>query len=84
MSEWQLIETAPTDGTRILGWVKPDQWSPNGYAYVVRWEHYQRPGDDGQMGAWTEAAGEGYATFRLSHWRPLPEPPLAPDTASAD
>ena len=69
MTKWQLIETAPKDGTKILiyedlGWEK--------LIYVVRWvDAWVNP----SIGAWLEADGEGHATYDPTHWMPLPEPP---------
>ena len=62
MSDWQPIETAPKDGTAVLGYDPSD-----GYLciYVVRWRE----------GEWREAAGEEYGRWRPTHWMPLPSPP---------
>lgn len=69
MMEWQPIETAPKDGTRVLvfdaAWCggKPMQ-------SVSYWQWYERI-DDGsrqRCGSWS---GVTVAT----HWMPLPDPP---------
>ena len=65
-ARWRPIETAPKDGTHILGWdgntqttVKWWQWhGGRGYWDLVEW------------GAYAED-GEGNPT----HWMPLPDPP---------
>lgn len=59
--DWQPIETAPKDGTPILGW----PGTMNGYPYVVQYSH----------GLWREADGELYHLYEPTHWMPLPEPP---------
>ena len=72
MSEWRPIETAPKDGTMILGFNVRDN---NGYGlleesefpYVVVWDRRRE--------AWIEAAGEQYHQFFPIRWMPLPEPP---------
>jgi hypothetical protein len=61
MTDWQLIETAPKDGTYILGNKKflDAGWSPR----VVRWER----------GCWLTDPGDW--SQKPTHWMPLPEPP---------
>lgn len=62
--EWQIIETAPKDGTVVLAW--SDYWM--GYE-IVHW----KPDEN----AWFAGDTRG---FRIppSHWMPLPIPPLHP------
>jgi hypothetical protein len=70
--EWQPIETAPTDGTRVLLWcVHPNaEFSPDpvaeGWAAAV-------------VGEWIDHNGGGWTWHgllgRMTHWRPLPPPP---------
>lgn len=66
MTEWQPIETAPRDGTRIL---------------VYTAERCRRclPGTVGMAvmfwdGAWAIVDGI-HARHLPTHWKPLPEPP---------
>jgi hypothetical protein len=63
--QWQPIETAPKDGTEILGFTRygkrPDEFE----IYVVWWD-----------GGW-EAHGCSTAFAAPSHWMPLPAPPGA-------
>lgn len=62
---WQPIETAPKDGTPILG------WSDEGVAYVCWW----RPGRRGTAWAFFYAPDVGTFSFHPTLWQPLPEPP---------
>ena len=64
--EWQPIETAPKDGTKILIWGR-------GGARVVRWSlgpynrKTRRYDED-----WADG---GMFGFEPTHWQPLPAPP---------
>lgn len=60
---WQLIETAPKDGTRILV-CRADRFPKN--TYVARW--HEDVWSIGPLGEW-----RAYPT----HWMPLPEGPRA-------
>lgn len=83
--EWQPIETAPKDGTRILIKIK------SGKQQVVRWERY------GMHSYWTIYSHADSWINRLfskgekvqlvlnedtlpTHWMPLPEPPKHEET----
>ena len=59
MGDWQPIETAPKDGTRILLWIEPTKiWMP------YSWNGTRWMGDDYPLNmAWA------------THWMPLPPPP---------
>lgn len=77
MAEWQPIETAPKDGTEILGF---ERMKTGDYFKVVYWT---LDGDDiyGNGGnpvpGWT-APDDGYVGgFSPTHWQPLPDPPEA-------
>lgn len=67
LGDWQPIETAPKDGTWILGVRNADERPC--YA-VVNWE-----------GIWTD--GE-YTYSLLTHWIPLPPPPVVVHVHSAN
>lgn len=61
MSEWQPIETAPTDGSELIvlddGFVRTAVWNP-------------------MMGRFTGAGGNVFNWCENpTHWMPLPEPP---------
>lgn len=61
MSEWKPIETAPTDGTKVLiFWA---YWSA--VPFVAYFRHGQWIGD--------EACSDGVDD--PTHWMPLPDPP---------
>lgn len=64
MSEWQPIETAPKDGTAVLG-ATTDLF--DGGCEVVFWD------DDREM--WGTNDGPYFFKGRFTHWMPLPEPP---------
>lgn len=65
MSEWQPIETAPKDGTRIV-------LATSDTAYAGRWAESQ------YIGMWW-MSGDYVAAFSKmnppTHWMPLPQPP---------
>lgn len=79
--EWQLIETAPKDGTDVLIW---EQYSST--PVVARYFVYKdRLGQD--IGKWLacrehyDVDGDACLVDRLSqelitHWMPLPVPPV--------
>lgn len=69
MSKWQDIETAPMDGTDFLAW-RPDFQGRVKYHFLVcRFN---------AAGFIQPTPGAESATARtVTHWMPLPEPPLA-------
>jgi hypothetical protein len=73
--EWRPIETAPRDGTPILacvsGYGDEELWPGRG-PITVYWGTYH-PNSPGK-GAWRD--GNGHRRPHLTHWMPLPEPPL--------
>lgn len=75
ISAWQPIETAPRDGTHILGYIydEPD---------VIWFETSKNwPTDPVGINAWTNGVVSnggydcGYNIIEPTHWMPLPEPP---------
>lgn len=60
---WQAIETAPKDGTWIMGWAERDS-SP----YRISWG----TNHDGRL-TWCTNFGSFYDGY-ITHWVPLPEP----------
>lgn len=77
--EWQLIATAPRDGTEILvgvdvatvwivrnaRWVSAEQWVPNEIGDTDGWWAYRSSVSQEKL--------EGI--FEPTHWCPMPEPP---------
>lgn len=74
--EWQPIETAPKDGTRILLWCVHQNAQ---YAKDARAEGWEAA----VIGEWTTHNGGGWVWHGLAgkhtHWMPLPAPPKAID-----
>ncbi len=84
MSQWQPIETAPKDGTKILGFDPQGVRGP--VCAVIYWYSHQsqsfEEAGDGlfrkvlhEPVEWWE--GASYSPFRATHWMPLPKPPEA-------
>ena len=68
--EWRDIETAPRDGTNILG---RSTGTYHGIPFVVRWV----PSDIFPEYPWVCAIGGGrFADGSVTHWMPLPFPPV--------
>lgn len=65
--EWQPIETAPKDGTEILGCIA---WSKKFKTSVCLWRRSRYGGPAGYF-----ARRGTYEQVNLTHWMPLPEPP---------
>ena len=68
MTDWQPIETAPKDGTEVLGW-SPD---PRDGIAIVKYETGLT------MGKWSvvhDAESWAWNNYDPTHWMPLPEPP---------
>lgn len=66
MSDWQPIDTAPKDGTRILVW---PYWS-DGIPAAVQWRTMKRV-----PGRWEVGFGHYAINANPTHWMQLPEPP---------
>lgn len=60
---WKPIETAPKDGTRVLGYKARNKANP-----ILVVKHCNRFG-----GRWLVV--KGGAIQGLTHWQPLPAPP---------
>ena len=77
MTDWQLIKTAPRDGTRVLVYAER----------VVGEASYRLDEDEGGPDAWWwSRSGPGTShlgdsPIHPSHWMPLPTPPTPPDSS---
>ena len=63
---WRPIESAPRDGTAILGWA-------DGSFAVVHWVDWGRGDGDWQLTETGSFADDG--PWWPTHWQPLPPPP---------
>ena len=81
--EWQPIETAPKDGTQVLGYGEAagEIHGPSGICGIEVMNYCGTTGDF--AGFDWGIAGDAYANwFRPTHWMPLPLPP-APNQGEA-
>lgn len=69
MAKWQPIETAPKDGTLILIYEK------GGRIQVAKWL-LDGPGYCWCVQLTQVLSGDTYPTTDVTHWMPLPEPPM--------
>jgi hypothetical protein len=65
--EWQPIETAPKDGTKIIC------YSPEAPGGKIRVTWYRNPSDHAGYLGWGEF---NMVYWPPTHWMPLPEPPV--------
>jgi|688.fasta_scaffold191249_7 hypothetical protein len=78
MSDWQPIETAPKDGTRIIvgkesGYVMA--WASSAYWFNREPCRHSPACKPGTHVGWTD----GFDTLSApTHWMPLPAPPVQP------
>lgn len=72
MTEWQPIETAPKDGTRILAC-----WADSPEHTIIEWFEYKLVDVSGTWCQRQSGLGSdcGYEDSAFSHWMPLPEMP---------
>jgi hypothetical protein len=69
MTEWQPIETAPKDGTRLLVWAN-NLWREPAIAYWSRSGPLNPP-------CWVGGHCHVGHIDQPTHWMPLPTPPAA-------
>lgn len=76
MSDWQPIETAPKDGTRIVVYQGNGTgfYTTKGDIGIAAWGKQASP--DGNL-TWCEVhCCDGVTTYdHATHWMPLPSPP---------
>lgn len=79
MSEWKTIDSAPKDGTEIDLWiVTSKEWRPEGESRRVTDCCWASVGDkqgwcDFADGCWDFVESNHHT---VTHWMPIPEPPL--------
>jgi hypothetical protein len=69
---WQPIETAPKDGTRILGCIAPEGNMRYYTPQVAVWACYHPNARGAECWRSSEIGGH---ILTPTHWMPLPEPP---------
>ena len=72
MSEWRDIQTAPMDGTWVLGWWPEDQWK----LCHMKWDVADNL--DISVPHWCKF-GHWTPEENPTHWRPLLDPPCKDD-----
>ena len=72
-NEWQPIETAPRDGTSILGFRPGDTFS--GHMITAIYWCGSSPVDSGWWALCEAGDHSASDEFDPTHWMPLPEPP---------
>lgn len=75
MSDWRPIETAPKDGTPVLGYCQPryvESGKPMSFSYqAIIWWRGERYGDS----QWKWRLHHSDSAVEPTHWQPLPAPP---------
>jgi hypothetical protein len=66
-TEWQPIDTAPKDGTKILGYCDYEK-----ECSVIQWCEYIKYNGT-KLSYWEKVDPESETT--VTHWMPLPKPP---------
>jgi hypothetical protein len=75
MSEWQPIETAPKDGTKMLGWAPHKLINDPKFRVVTMWwKDTKWRGVGAPAFDWCSTES-GSLIGDPTHWMPLPEPP---------
>lgn len=82
---WQPIETAPKDGTRVALWRNSAPLGTWQEFVIAEWHYdgwcWPDPRDNpSNYGEWSEdEILDGYNAPNFTHWMPLPEPPRGGD-----
>ena len=69
MTDWQPIETAPKDGTAVLGYF------PAKRGFVARQDVVPIYWSEWGGGTWTNSTSGCRLLDHTTHWQPLPAPP---------
>jgi hypothetical protein len=91
MAEWQPIETAPKDGTRVFLWLPHIEATQHERRIETFWMGYYWANEYGNGNAYNAVARlkNGYLTtayesIQPSHWMPVPEPASSELKSSQD
>ncbi len=71
--DWQPIETAPKDGTELIGLVGKRAITIQSRKHYVKWPHEE--GGPTFKDVWTEVRGDELRPCNPTNWMPMPEPP---------
>ncbi|KVP19420.1 hypothetical protein WJ85_08000 [Burkholderia ubonensis] len=76
---WQPIETAPKDGTAILGWnadyeARQTHWAFYGEGSIAKAEFDAGKGESGSW-YWHEPQSHWLSGWKPTHWMPMPDTP---------
>lgn len=75
MSSWQPIETAPTDGTPVLGWnAEYGARETRSVTYTPGSPGFEAGRTD-RWWRWSEPKNSWLMAWDPTHWMPLPPPP---------
>jgi hypothetical protein len=76
--EWQPIETAPRDGSELLGWFPYHaRADTGGSVFVIRWNnerHHNKPKPHFSASGWAWGVLD-LRRHQPTHWMPLPARP---------
>ncbi len=76
--DWQPIETAPKDGTEVVGWFPYHSTATlGGSVFVMRWNddrYHKRPVPYWEASGWVWGRRD-QREKQPTHWMPLPDPP---------
>lgn len=78
---WQPIETAPRDGTQILGWcsnygARQTHWHFYGEGSIAKAQFDAGKGESGNW-YWEEPLNHWLSSWKPTHWMPLPTAPTS-------
>ena len=79
LKEWRPMESAPKDGTRILGYGRASipatgDGDASAQIYIVQWDTDTLYGEE--SGSWVNSDGFYEIYVEALAWKPLPAPPV--------